>query len=378
MDEENPMTRTAEEIAWINLSFTPGVGPKTIQGLREHNVSATHIYAMDAHQLKALGFSSKSIEHVLQESPSQLNQPTEQALNWEQQAGNHLMTFLDEAYPQRLSEIQSAPAVLMVRGNPHVLNYPQVAMVGSRYPTSSGAQQAYDFAQGLAHLGVTITSGLARGVDALAHQGVLDVNASTIAVLGTGLNCIYPKAHASMVEAICEKGAVVSEFPLDTKAFKGNFPRRNRIVSGLSLGTLVVEATLKSGSLITARQALEQNREVMAIPGAISNPQKAGCHFLIRQGAKLIESVEQVMEELQAIWPVDSMQLPSLPTQTQAEELALEGPQLKVYKALDYDGMDMDTLALKTQLPIGDLSMVLMELELMGALKQEQGVYALC
>jgi DNA processing protein len=268
----------------------------------------------------------------------------------------------------------------MVKGNLDALSYPQVAMVGSRYPTSSGAQQAYDFAQQLSHLGVTITSGLAKGVDALAHQGVVDVSGSTIAVLGTGIDEIYPKANTKLAEQIIEQGALVSEFPLGTKAMKGHFPRRNRIVSGLSLATLVVEATLKSGSLITARQALEQNREVMAIPGVIHNPQKAGCHFLIRQGAKLIETPEQVLEELSlqlAPQNKGSSHIKSCAQQNSAS-LELHGEQLKVYDAVDYDGLDMESLVNKTRLDVGQLSMVLMELELSGLLKQEQGLYARC
>lgn len=372
------MTRTSEETLWINLSFTGGVGPKTIQALQSQGISATQIYEMDAAELKLLGFSAKSREQILKESATNLNQPTEQALRWAQTPNHSLLTFLSAEYPARLRETASAPAVLMVKGNLKSLSYPQLAMVGSRYPTSNGAQQAYDFAQGLANAGLTITSGLARGIDALAHQGALDVGASTIAVLGTGLNSIYPKAHEKMAQAICEKGALVSEFSLDTKAFKGNFPRRNRIVSGLSLGTLVVEATLKSGSLITARQALEQNREVMAIPGAIHNPQKAGCHFLIRQGAKLIENVEHVLEELDGIMPTKINQISASQVLVNDRESDLQGDQLKVYKALDYDGLDMDALVNKTQLAVSDLSMALMELELIGALRQEQGVYAKC
>ena len=201
---------------------------------------------------------------------------------------------------------------------------------------------------------------------------------TTIAVLGTGIDNIYPKANIKLAEQISEKGALVSEFALGANAMKGHFPRRNRIVSGLSLATLVVEATLKSGSLITARQALEQNRDVMAIPGSIQNPQKAGCHFLIRQGASLIETPEQVLQELSLqLTPRNEAGAHKLNcAQNNDAQLDLQGEQLKVYAALDYDGTDMESLVNKTQLDVGQLCMVLMELELAGILTHEQGVYA--
>jgi DNA processing protein len=378
--EAMAMDWTSQQLAWINLALVPGVGPKTLQRILTADVSLEGIYSLQKKELKAIGLSEKSAEHIGLHPPNNPSKSVDSALTWAQKSGHHLLTLACEHYPEQLKQIATAPPLLMVKGNIESLSFPQVAMVGSRYPTSNGAQQAYDFAQQLTNLGLTITSGLARGVDALAHQGVVDVGGTTIGVLGTGIDSIYPKANAKLAEQMLEKGALVSEFALGAKAIKGHFPRRNRIVSGLSLATLVVEATLKSGSLITARQALEQNREVMAIPGAIHNPQKAGCHYLIRQGAKLIEKPEQVMEELNL--QISQVNRGVSRQQDCAQEnnahLDLCGEQLKVYSALDYDGLDMESLVNKTRLDVGQLSMVLMELELAGILTQTQGVYARC
>jgi DNA processing protein len=372
------MDWTSQQLTWIHLALVPGIGPKTIQKINASNIELTEIYQLDIASLKNIGVSEKSAKHMVQHPPSKPSRSVEAALTWAQTSTHHLLTQACEHYPERLRQITTSPPLLMVKGNIEVLNFEQVAIVGSRYPTNSGAQQAYDFAQQLANLGVTVTSGLARGVDALAHQGVVDVSGATVAVLGTGIDDVYPKANAKLAEQITEKGALVSEFALGAKAIKGHFPRRNRIVSGLSLATLVVEATLKSGSLITARQALEQNREVMAIPGAIQNPQKAGCHYLIRQGARLIESPEQILEELRLQIPAKNaaQSLKKDCGQENNEQLELQGEQLKVYDALDYDGIDMESLINKTRLDVGQLSMVLMELELAGILTHEQGVYA--
>jgi DNA processing protein len=374
------MDWTTQQLALINLALVPGIGPKTLQKLLAQDISPSDIYAMDSAQLASVGIGKKIAQYMVQHPVSKPSKQVEAALRWAQTPHHHVLTLACDAYPERLKHIATSPPLLMVKGNLDVLTYPQLAMVGSRYPTSSGAQQAYDFAQQLSNMGLTITSGLARGIDALAHQGVVDVGGATVGVLGTGIDVIYPKANEKLAEQIIERGALVSEFPLGTKAMKGNFPRRNRIVSGLSLGTLVVEATLKSGSLITARQALEQNREVMAIPGAIHNPQKAGCHYLIRQGAKLIETSGQILEELSLQITQQNAGLASKLDceQVSCANLELQGEQLKVYDALDYDGLDMESLVNKTRMDVGQLSMLLMELELAGILKQEQGVYARC
>ncbi|MFW6258631.1 MAG: DNA-processing protein DprA, partial [Halochromatium sp.] len=219
------------------------------------------------------------------------------SLRWAEQAGAHILTLADPAYPPRLAELPSAPPLLFVRGDPALLREPQLAIVGSRNPTAGGEQTTRAFAAHLAGIGLVITSGLALGVDAAAHLGALE-SGRTIAVLGTGPDRVYPAAHRELAHRIDSEGALVSEFLPGVGPQASHFPRRNRTISGLSLGTLVTEAAPRSGSLITARYAAEQGREVFAIPGSIHNPLARGCHALIREGAKLIDSVDQLLEEL--------------------------------------------------------------------------------
>lgn len=365
----------AQSLAWICLAFTPQVGPKTIQALKQQNILPQQLYQCSKDQLEQTTLNKKSLSHILKYPPHNPAKDVEAALVWAQQPGHHLITPYDEAFPDRLKQIASVPPLLMVKGNLGCLSLPQLAMVGSRYPTSAGQTQAYEFAQALSEMGLIITSGLARGIDGCAHKGAMQGGGKTIAVLGTGLNEIYPKQHKRLADEIAEKGAVVSEFPLHTKGLPGHFPRRNRIVSGLSLGTLVVEATLKSGSLITARQALEQNREVFAIPGSINNPQKSGCHYLIRQGASLIDMPEQVIEALSLICDHSR---PMKPHQGFGAELPedLAPEQYKLLSAVDYDGVNLDDLVGRTQLAVADVSVMLMDLELSGLIRQEQGLYS--
>jgi DNA processing protein len=211
----------------------------------------------------------------------------------------------DGRYPPLLREIPQAPPVLFVHGDPDCLRVPQLAMVGTRNPTPSGRETARQFAAHLAGAGMIITSGLALGIDAAAHQGALAGGGRTIAVMGTSLDRVYPAKHRDLARAIAERGALVSELPTGTPALAENFPRRNRLISGLALGVLVVEAALQSGSLITARLALDQGREVFAIPGSIHNPLAKGCHALIRQGAKLVETANDIVEELGALAAVN-------------------------------------------------------------------------
>ena len=215
-------------------------------------------------------------------------------MEWLSQPGNHVVHFQDAAYPALLKQIADPPPLLFVRGDRDYLAQPQLAIVGSRNPTHTGRALAREFAAHLASFGLTITSGLASGIDGAAHQGAIEAGGTTLAVTGTGLDRVYPARHRDLAHRVAENGALVTEFPPGTAPLAANFPRRNRLISGLSLGTLVVEAALRSGSLITARSALEQGREVFAIPGSIHNPLARGCHALIRDGAKLVESGEWV------------------------------------------------------------------------------------
>jgi DNA processing protein len=222
----------------------------------------------------------------------------EPALEWLRQPGNSLVTLADTAYPRALLEIPDPPPLLYAKGDVTLLNRPTVAVIGSRNATPQGLKNAEAFSEALSVAGWCVTSGLALGVDGAAHRGALKGRGSTVAVVGTGLDIVYPARHRELAHAIVEKGLIVSEFPLGEPSKAGNFPRRNRIISGLARGVLVVEANLESGSLITARLAGEQGREVFAIPGSIHSPLSKGCHRLIKQGAKLVDSIQDILEEL--------------------------------------------------------------------------------
>ena len=246
-------------------------------------------------QLIQAGLSSKLAMSIIN-TPADV---TIADIKWLAEAGNHAIVTLDDPqYPDLLRQIDSPPPVLFIQGDIALLQDPQLAMVGSRNPTQGGKNNAYEFAKFLSANGITITSGLALGIDGYSHKGALDAQAPTIAVTATGLDRVYPAKHRSLAHAISEYGAIVSEHTIGTPVRAQNFPRRNRIISGLSVGTLVIEAAIKSGSLITARYASEQGREVFAIPGSIHNPLARGCHQLIRQGAKLVETAGHILEEI--------------------------------------------------------------------------------
>ncbi len=362
-----------DNLAQLSLALVPGIGPKTFQKILLCELSAEQIYLLEADDFKKLGISKKSIEHIKAHPPNLPSRELEACLDWAQHKNHHVVLLSDEHYPHALRQINTAPPFLMVKGNLDVLALPQLAVVGSRYPTAAGQQQAYEFSQALANMGLVITSGLAKGIDACAHNGALSVGAKTIAVMGTGMDHIYPSQHCELSEKIIEQGALISEFPLHSKAMPGHFPRRNRIVSGLSLGTLVVEATLKSGSLITARQALEQNREVFAIPGPLQNPQKSGCHHLIRQGAILVENPMQIVDELKFIQ--SKQQTHSIKAAEKYRNLSNE--QSRLAKVMDYEGASLDELIHRSNMPVAQLNVLLMDMELSGLIRQEHGEYAL-
>ncbi|KUJ74371.1 DNA processing protein DprA [Thiomicrospira sp. XS5] len=291
-----------------------------------------------------------------------------QALEWAEQPNQHLLTLASDDYPPLLKQIADPPPVLYVRGQVALLSDPQLAIVGSRNASKQGRLTAEDFAQYLAGVGLTITSGLASGIDKAAHEGALKAQTkaggpqgTTISVVATGLDRVYPAANRELAHRIADTGAMVSEYPLGTQPLAHFFPQRNRIISGLSLGTLVVEAALKSGSLITARTALEQGREVFAVPGSINNPQVKGCHQLIRQGAKLVESGQDILEEL-------SPQLqPSLfPDEASSPEAEAPSSQQGILKYIEFEPIGLDELAVLSKLPVSDIQSQLLMLELSG------------
>ncbi len=301
-------------------------------------------------------------------------------LEWLQASGTALITWNDERYPPLLRRVSGAPFLLFVRGDIDALWMPQLAIVGSRQATAGGLATARDFASAFVERGFCVVSGLAAGIDAAAHAGAMDAGGLTVAVLGTGLDRIYPLRNSALAERIMTSGALVSEFPPRTVPRREHFPRRNRVISGLSLGTLVVEASLGSGSLITARTATEQGREVFAIPGSIHNPLAKGCHRLIREGAKLVESAQEVMDELRPLvseWK-DSLQLHS--------ELVREGgaggrhaaadvdPEyLRLRAAMGHDPVSLDALHDRTGLTVPELSSMLLRMELEGEVDANTG-----
>jgi len=291
-------------------------------------------------------------------------------LEWALRHGVTIVDTDNEHYPELLREIKRPPPLLYVAGDPALLSFPQVAIVGSRNPSPSGRGSAFDFSKALASSGFTVTSGLALGVDAAAHQGALSCQGKTIAVLGTGIDQVYPQRNKQLADQIVQMGgALISEFPLGTKAQPANFPQRNRIISGLSYGTLVVEAAVRSGSLITARYAMQQNRELFAIPGSIHNPLARGCHALIKEGAALVESAQDIVDELKGFleFKWEQLNLDKIPdTRTIASEIVANEQEDIVLSQLGYEPTAIDLVAERTRLPVGDVMACLLTLELKG------------
>ena len=279
--------------AWLRLTLIPGIGGETQRKLLAAFGLPDAIFA--AGRLAASGIVGGRADLLFDFDPSEA---VDHSLAWASQPDHHILTLADSSYPQSLLEIPDPPSVLYIRGNPALLQSPGIAIVGSRNATPQGLKTAESFAQALAGRGFAIISGLALGIDAAAHRGALTTEGATIAVIGTGADRVYPARNKELALAIARHGTIVSEFPLGTPAIAANFPRRNRIISGLSRGVLVVEAAPESGSLITARLAAEQGREVFAIPGSIHSPVARGCHKLIKQGAKLVETAQDILEEL--------------------------------------------------------------------------------
>ena len=279
--------------AWLRLTLIPGIGGESQRKLLAAFGLPEAVFA--AGRLEARSIVGDRADLLFDFDPSEA---VDRSLEWASQPAQHILTLADDAYPRALLEIADPPSLLYVRGNPDLLQKRGLAMVGSRNATPQGLQTAENFARTLAAKGLCIISGLALGIDAAAHRGALSAGGATIAVIGTGADRIYPARNKELALAIVEHGAVISEFPLGTPAIAANFPRRNRIISGLARGVLVVEAAPESGSLITARLAGEQGREVFAIPGSIHSPVARGCHKLIKQGAKLVETANDILEEL--------------------------------------------------------------------------------
>ncbi|MFO1434931.1 MAG: DNA-processing protein DprA [Gammaproteobacteria bacterium] len=297
-------------------------------------------------------------------------------LAWLNAPNRWLVCLDDMRYPPQLREIAAAPPLLFVEGDLQCLRQPQVAIVGSRNDSRSGTEFDFELAHELASRGIVVTSGLAHGIDAQAHRGCLAAGRSTVAVMGAGAENIYPRAHRELAAEIVSNGALVTEFSIDSDLRPENFPRRNRIISGLSLGVVVVEAAQASGSLITARLALEQGREVFAVPGSIRNPLVRGCHELIKQGAKLTESADDVLEEFpQSLLATCNNARDPKPDaeQTRSHPGELAAEQALTLRSMGYDPVSIDTLVRRTGLTASALSSILLELEINGRVAPHAG-----
>jgi DNA processing protein len=355
---------------WLTLALASGLGARRIATLLETLGSAESIIGSSDAVLAKQGVTASACREIRDPDPEKLGR----SLDWLQEDGHDLISLEDSAYPDLLKKIADPPPVLFVSGSSECLGLPQLAMVGSRNPTPAGLDTARMFARHLSASGLTITSGLALGIDSASHRGALDAGGVTIGVLGCGPDRIYPAGQDSLADAIREKGALISEFPPGTPPSKQNFPQRNRVVSGLSVGTLVVEAARASGSLITARHAVEQGREVFAVPGSIHNPQSRGCHRLIRQGAKLVESADDIFEELGAMFgSLSETERTRASTTDSAPPKNDDQGYRQLLNALGEEALSIDKLAELSGLTAREVSSMLLILELQGLVQAAPG-----
>lgn len=378
------------------LHRLPDVGPATHTRLLDYFGTAEAALSQPATNLENLltpNALTAIAEFQRDSHTSAIGQKALADLDWLNcQPNSTVITIDDPRYPALLQQIPKPPPLLFVRGDATCLSLPQIAIVGSRNPTSGGLENAQRFAEYLAANGFVITSGLATGIDAAAHEGALTAQGKTIAIMGTGINTVYPARHRELAQRILDKGGtLVSEFPLGTGAQAANFPQRNRIISGLSYGVLVVEAAIKSGSLITAKIALQQGREVFAIPGSIHNPLARGCHQLIRQGATLVETGQDIVEQLEGMLSYQRQELldfqksktPSKPQgntspEAQAMKLSLEelsASEQQLMEAIGFDPVSIDELVERTGIRVGLLMGQLVGLEIKGLIQQLGATY---
>ena len=412
-----------ELLACLIVWRLPGVGPRLFQQLKQHVGHLDKLFSMDRSQLLLTGMSEKTASVLKNleygmfcnkvnysgscKNTNLLIEGVKQDLIWLEHDGHHLLVIDNPQYPEYLKEIHTPPPLLFVKGNPEILNDFQIGIVGSRNASRIGTDNTRSFTKHLVEQGFTITSGLALGIDGVAHQAALDSGGKTIAVVANGLDQVYPKRHIKLAREIVDSGgALISEFPCAVQPRPQYFPRRNRIISGMSQGVLVIEAALKSGSLITARYAMEQGREVFAIPGSIHNPLSKGCHSLIKQGAALVETGEDILSELQLRGiEIETLQrhetcvlenktsgveanpahLKNVPENNETEQ-RLKGPEFggelkdieeKIIKAMGYEVVTLDFLVEHTGADASILASALIMLELQNKIIQEVGGYTL-
>lgn len=353
-------TEKSELHLWLAFYLCQGIGPQTLTRLLTY-YTIYELSLMPHSKLVALGLSESQADQINSPDDTQIDA----LITYCAQHAIEIIYYSHARYPEQLKQIPSAPIVLFCKGNIELLAEPQIAIVGSRHATSGGMRLAEQFASQLGRVGIVITSGLARGIDSAAHRGCISASTGTIAVLGCGVDVVYPKSNHRLYQEVAEQGLLVSEFLPGSHAKAFYFPKRNRIVSGLSLGVLVVEAEAKSGSLITARYALEQNREVFAVPGSLFNKNNSGCHLLIKQGAKLTENIDDVLQELRV--PLKNCLYIDNREEKNTE---LNTEQAKVLASLEFDVTSVDAVVARTGLLVNQVVNILLDLELAGQVER--------
>lgn len=354
------MTRATTGLeSWLRLTLVPGLGAATIRALLQQFGLPESVLARSRSELARFA-PAPALEAL---HSDEIDRQVSRSLDWASRPGHSVLTLADEDYPRLLLEVPDPPVLLFAHGRTELLRRPALAIVGSRNATAQGRSSAESFARTFSEAGLTIVSGLALGVDAAAHRGGLAAQGSTIAILGTGIDVRYPPHNSNLADQIAQEGLLLSEFPLGTRALGHNFPRRNRLISGLSVGCLVVEAALGSGSLITARCAAEQGREVFAIPGSIHSPLAKGCHALIKSGAKLVESADDVLAELPGF---GSLARAKTATRASAPRTADAENEDPVLANMGFDPVDVDLLCARMGWPVERVTSELLRLELEG------------
>ncbi|WP_233051816.1 DNA-processing protein DprA [Motilimonas cestriensis] len=351
----------ADTRLWLALQAIPGLGnAKALKLVARCGIE--QLFQLSTVELQSFNLNPIQINGICYPDWRAIDA----TMTWASENECAIICYGDETYPAILKEISTPPLVLFAQGNLALLTQPQIAVIGSRNATYYGRDKATDFARQLSQVGLVITSGLALGVDTCAHQGALQGSGETIAVLGSGLGNIYPKRNLGLAQEIKAQGLLLSEFLPNTPPLAKNFPRRNRIISGLSLGTLVIEASIKSGSLITAKYALEQNREVFALPGSVDNAQACGCHWLIKQGAKLVTELADIIDELQLIVSPPPVQLALLEEKNTGNTL----PFPRLLDSVGFEATSIDLVVERSGEPVQQVQSQLLELELEGWIAQ--------
>ena len=385
-----------DRLAWLQLAFTPYVGAEGFLLLLQRFGSAKAALDAPVEQIATIVRHKQAAESWRNGEKRALAQKAaEAALQWEKQDGCRLLLLQDDDFPEMLTQGITAPPVLFLRGNVQLLHKPSAAIVGSRHATPQAMRIAKDFGKSLGGQNIPVVSGMASGIDTAAHQGALEAEGGTIAVWGTGIDRIYPPSNKNLAYEIAEKGLIVSEFPIGTRPYAGNFPRRNRLIAALSQVTLVVEAALESGSLITARLAAEMGREVMAVPGSIDNPHSKGCHKLIKDGAKLVECLDDILHECPRLLQnegassysinkgipekrITAVQTASDPPFSSEGKMPSEKTENRpvgggILDRMGFDPVHPDVLAEQMGMPAADLYAELLELELDGSIAAMPG-----